>query len=76
MINAKILNNFPICGNCGSSNLSGIRDYNPIEIDNEQYVVFEFQCYNCRAYGEYIADIGMDKTTRYEAKGNIKEINE
>lgn len=68
MIDSKIVDNSPTCGNCGSSNLSGIRDYNPVEINNEQYVVFEFQCYDCRAYGKYIADIGMDKTNRYSLK--------
>lgn len=76
MINAKILNNKPLCGKCNSNNLSGIREYREIEMDNNKYVLFQVKCYSCHTDNQYIADINLDETIRYEAKGDIKDIKE
>ena len=76
MYNAKIANNKPVCAKCGSSNISGIRDYREAMLNDIKYVMFQVKCYDCHADNRYLADMDLDQTTRYEIKGNVKEINE
>lgn len=39
MYNAKILNNKPLCGKCGSDKLSGVRDWKQVIMDNTSYTM-------------------------------------
>lgn len=72
MYNAKIVGNKPMCAKCGSSNISGIRDYDQVEINDTKYIMFEVKCYGCNADNRYLSDITLEETTRYEIKGDIK----
>lgn len=74
VINAKIIDNQPICGYCKSNNISGIRDYKQIEMNDKNYVMFQFRCYSCNQDNKYLADVMLDGTIRYEINGNIKEV--
>lgn len=75
MHNAKIVNNKPICGNCGSDYISGIRDYKEVEMNESKYVMFQIRCYNCNEDNRYLANLDLEKTTRYEISSKIKDIN-
>ena len=76
MYNAKIQNNKPICVKCESNNISGIREYKEIIMDDVKYVMFQVKCYNCNADLQYLADIDIDGTTRYEIKHKVSDIKE
>lgn len=76
MYNAKISNNKPICTKCGNEKLSGIRDYKEIEMDNARYVMFQVKCYKCNADLQYLADVNLDYTTRYEVNHKTKDIKD
>lgn len=74
MYNAKIINNKPICGKCGSDNISGIRDYKEVEMDNKSYTMFQIKCYNCNADNKYLADVYLSHTKRYEINHKINDV--
>lgn len=76
MYNAKIKNNKPICGNCGSDYISGIRDYKEVEMNNEKYVMFQVRCYNCNKDNRYLANLDLEGTTRYEIGSKITVLND
>ena len=74
MINAKIVNNIPTCKNCNNDDLGGIREYKAVLMNNQKYTLFQKQCYKCRTLNQYLADVLIDKTIRYEITDNIKTI--
>lgn len=74
--NAKIVDNKPCCSQCGSNNISGIRDYKECVMGGNTLTMFYVKCYSCRSDLRYLADVYMEKTTRYEVTGDIKEVKE
>lgn len=47
MIKCKITNNRPVCSNCGSNDLSQVRDYKEVEYEGRYAIMFIKKCYNC-----------------------------
>ena len=74
--NAKIQSNKPICAKCGSNNLSGIRDYKEVIMDDVPYTMFQVRCYNCNSDNRYLADINIEETTRREINHKISDIKD
>lgn len=72
--NAKIINNKPCCGNCGSDNISGIREYKSIVMGGNTYTMFQVKCYDCKEDNRYLADVKINGTTRCEISSEIKII--
>ena len=76
MVNAKIVNNRPICGKCSNEELSGVRDYKEVVMNNLTYTMFINHCYKCKEDNRYLADITLDRTLRYEITDVIKDVND
>lgn len=76
MYNAKILNNKPLCGKCGSDKLSGIRDYKGVVMDDITYTMFQVKCYSCNADNNYLANVTLDGTTRYGINHKLRDVTE
>lgn len=76
MINAKITNNKPICGKCNSDKLSGIRDYKEVVMDSLTHTMFIVKCYNCAEDNRYLADLDLERTTRYEINQKVSDVKE
>ena len=75
MYNAKIINNNIYCGKCNSNNISGVRDYKQVVHNDRPYTLFQIKCYNCNTDNQYIADVMLERTIRYEISDKINEIN-
>ena len=75
MVNAKIINNRPICSKCGNEELSGVREYKEVVMGNLAYTMFINHCYKCGEDNRYLADITLDRTLRYEITDTIKDVN-
>ena len=75
MVNAKIINNRPICSKCGNEELSGVREYKEVVMGNLTYTMFINHCYKCKEDNRYLADITLDRTLRYEITDVIKDVN-
>ena len=76
MINAKILNNKPICGKCGNDKLSDTKDYKQVIMDNVSYTMFVVKCYKCNEENKYLADAWLDHTARYEINHKISDVKD
>lgn len=77
MYNAKIINNIPICGKCGSSNVFGLKnEYKEVENNGDKYVMFQTKCHDCNQYNCYLADVDLETNTRYEIKGKVTEVKD
>lgn len=76
MYNAKIINNKPICGKCGSNKISGIRDYKEVIMNDITYTMFQVKCYSCNADNKYLANVTLENTTRYEINYKINDVKE
>lgn len=74
MINAKVVNNIPVCGKCDNNNLSGARSCKQVVMNNESYTMIIKHCYNCGEDNAYLLDATIDKETRYEINDVIKDI--
>lgn len=76
MINAKIVNNLPMCGYCKNKNFSNIKEYKEIEMNDQKYVMFQVKCYSCNQDNRYLADIKIEGTARYEVNGKTTDITD
>lgn len=76
MFNARIENNIPICGNCGSGNLSGTRDYKQVKYKGESLTLFINHCYNCKEDNRYLSIVTLEKSERVEIEDVLEEIRE
>ena len=74
MYNAKVINNMPVCGNCGNEKLSGCRSCKQVVMNNKSYTMIIKHCYSCKEDVAYLLDATIDKETRYEINGATKDI--
>lgn len=78
MISCKIKNNKPICGYCGSNDLSLVRDYKEVQYEERYVVMFVKRCYGCNKDVAYlVTDIPLHgDNTRVEIINEVKEVSE
>lgn len=76
MYNAKIKSNKPICTKCGNDKLSSIKEYKEVIMDDIKYVMFQVKCYNCNADLQYLADIDIEGTKRYEINHQVSDVKD
>ena len=74
MINAEIVNNRPFCKKCGQELKSETRDLRQVKYRGESLTLFTKHCYNCGQDCVYLADVLIEKTTRYEVKDRYENI--
>ena len=68
MINADIVNNQPCCSKCGQTIYSLTRDIKQVKYRGESLTLFIKYCYNCKEDIQYLADVLIEKTTRYKVE--------
>lgn len=77
MLNARIVNNHPICPKCNTDkDLGDVRDYKSVSMNDKQYTLFTVHCYKCKNNVQYLSDVTMDGTTRLEVTSQIKSVGE
>lgn len=76
MTNAEIVNNIPFCKKCGNKLKSETRDLKQVKYRGESLTLFTKHCYNCGEDNNYLADVLIEKTTRYEIKDSYENIGE
>lgn len=76
MINAEIINNQAYCSKCKEEVKSETRDLRQVKYRGESLTLFIKHCYNCKEDVQYLADVLIEKTTRYEVVDSLENISE
>lgn len=76
MINARIVDNKPYCTKCGQVVDTEVRDLRQVKYKGESLTLFTKHCYNCREDVQYLADVLIEKATRYEVEDKMENIGE
>lgn len=76
MINAKIIDNKPFCKKCDNELKTETRDLRQVRYKGESLTLFTKHCYHCGEDCLYLADVLLEKTTRYEVKEDYENIGD
>lgn len=76
MINANVIDNKPYCKKCGNELKTETRDLRQVRYKGESLTLFTKHCYLCNEDCLYLADVLLEKTTRYEVKESYENIGD
>lgn len=77
IVNAKLINNIPVCSKCGSELAATSKDYNLVKVNGKKYTQFIRRCLKCNTLNEYYSEMILGDNTRYIFnEDNVDEVKE
>ena len=77
IVNAKLINNIPVCSKCGGELAATTKDYNLVKVNGKKYTQFIRRCLKCNTLNEYYSEMILGDNTRYIFnEDNVDEVKE